>query len=738
MNLFDEIANDAAAATAVLEQLGRGGFTGVGVLDALAEGQPTDFVTWEHDPGGLPHLVEHAHRALANLEQLRSGGGFADLGMELRARLAESVASLVQCDLVCVVRLALVLLDFAKGGDDARRRAWEGLGIDLTVHNEAAAAILDRDAMFAAVELSPMRRKLLLQIVRTHGLAGQHARGETPVAAFRPWVGWLTAHSEQLGAELGVDMEQAVALATRAMHVVDVCDTEAVRHGLVDARLFADLESVQQLWVQACAQPERLDEGRPLDERFARLRHQAMHAGEPPSRLKAAIDAVAAHRGWIDELLPNAQLWYFEPATHRLSAEAALRLLILGLGLAHRDAAVDCQAPFHLSFQPLVDALGAPNAKASYRVRVVEALLANWNLDSLAAGEIPRDVLGGFTPRIGGTTAVAVELQMSEEAEALVTLAALYEQRSSVAFHQILKLLCDAYGLRKDEFDRLANEAQYLATMNTARSDKERMLDFVRPGVIVEIGPGGGVVLDLLEARFPDSDIVGIDVSEAVVEELERRRKREERSWRIIEGDAFELPQHVEGVDTVIFCSLLHEIYSYVERDGRKFTMTPVRELLVAAYESLHVGGRIVIRDGVRPPPGRRVIEFIDPEGPEVLRRFATDFEGRRVAVEWLDERRAAMSTADAMEFLYCYTWGPSSYPYEVRELYGIMERDEYEETVLRWLPGSVAVQLPNDLRSYLQPGYITGLGRKVRLTDEHGSAVELPDSNAIWVFERT
>ena len=67
----------------------------------------------------------------------------------------------------------------------------------------------------------------------------------------------------------------------------------------------------------------------------------------------------------------------------------------------------------------------------------------------------------------------------------------------------MLKSLCDLYGLRKDEFDRVANEASYLATMNAARTDKERMLDFVRPGRIVEIGPGGGVVLDLLEARFP-------------------------------------------------------------------------------------------------------------------------------------------------------------------------------------------------------------------------------------------
>jgi hypothetical protein len=92
-----------------------------------------------------------------------------------------------------------------------------------------------------------------------------------------------------------------------------------------------------------------------------------------------------------------------------------------------------------------------------------------------------------------------------------VTLLGIYETRSQASYHTMLKALCDLYGLRKDELDRVANEANYLANMNAARSDKERMLDFVRPGRIVEIGPGGGIVLDLLEQRFADSEVIGVD-----------------------------------------------------------------------------------------------------------------------------------------------------------------------------------------------------------------------------------
>ena len=71
--------------------------------------------------------------------------------------------------------------------------------------------------------------------------------------------------------------------------------------------------------------------------------------------------------------------------------------------------------------------------------------VASVMLPTHAAGSPPEHLLAGFSPRIGGTTAVALELHTSEEADALVTLLALYEGRSSVAFHQILKLLCDAY-----------------------------------------------------------------------------------------------------------------------------------------------------------------------------------------------------------------------------------------------------------------------------------------------------
>ena len=149
------------------------------------------------------------------------------------------------------------------------------------------------------------------------------------------------------------------------------------------------------------------------------------------------------------------------------------------------------------------------------------------------AGPAERSALGFLEVRARSGRAVEVRWCPSEEATALLTLLGLYETRSSATFHSTLKTLCDLYGLRKDDFDRLHAEATYLDGMNSARSDKARLCDYVVPGSIVEVGPGGGVVLDLLAERFEGSTVLGLDSSHAVIDALSARRLREGRRWSV-------------------------------------------------------------------------------------------------------------------------------------------------------------------------------------------------------------
>jgi hypothetical protein len=128
---------------------------------------------------------------------------------------------------------------------------------------------------------------------------------------------------------------------------------------------------------------------------------------------------------------------------------------------------------------------------------------------------------------------------------------------------------------------------------------------------------------------------------------------------------------------------------------------------------------------------------MLAPDVKATLELYCTQFAGRRVTYTELGLDRVEMTTPDAMEFLYTYTWGPASFPYEVRELYGIMTYDDYIAALLRWCGPSARV-VPNELGSYLQPGYRENLRTKIELTDERDHRVELPDSNCLIVIEKT
>jgi len=740
------------------------------LLAALAATAPAP-IEHEAPPAGITPrpLLDHVAvralgRKLAGLER-RDRAWFqrdAALSAPAFARACDVVERVRAAGLLGTVRIALGHLDVAKSADPAARRAWEAAGVDLTIHNVASARLLERRWPFDSagpVGAQPHAiRELAIALVESHGLAGQSLRGETPRPAFARFIAAVGQLRAELSAHLAVDGDEAVALACDCMHVIDVVDTAAVREGLLDDALLDGLEGVRA-WLVARARTASADAARieaelirddaaatgrddpaaaraELGDRLARLRGGRQRAGEPRAEVDAALAALADDEAIaLARALASCQLWYCEAATGGLSPAAQLRVLAASCGAARR-AGVDVARPWHAQLRPLVARLAGDGAETRYRRRLVEAVLAPRAVGELMSGA-PDDaaaaVLGAFHTTLGGDAAVAIDLRDSEEAGALLTLLAIYETRSSAAFHATLKALCDLYKLRKDEFDRVANEASYLSSMNAARSDKARMLDHVRPGRIVEVGPGGGVVLDLLEERFPDSEIIGLDLSREVIAALQARRARDHRRWQLVEADAFALPEHGQ-FDSIIYCSVLHEIYSYVEP---RFSLDSVRDLLRASWRALAPGGRLVIRDGVAPPPGLRRVRFLAADGREFFELFAAQFEGLRLTWRDLLDGRVELDAHQAMEFLYTYTWGPDSFPYEVREQYGILSYDQYAAAILEWLPGARLVPLPAGHAHYLQQGYVDALAPKIELTDELDRPVPFPDSNCLIVVEK-
>lgn len=677
--------------------------------------------------------------------------------------LATTTKRVIDAGLGPALRAAIIHLDIAKTASAQLRSAWTQQGISLEVHNEAAAAIVRKADRARAWGVPTPLAKLAIAWIEAHGLAGQHVRGEGPMMMFAPLVAALRELGPSLGRVLGagsgraIEPHEATRLALDGLHVLNACDTAAVREGLLDDALLGKLARVRdQLTIVAAQAPftdpyaalaalaPPLDRTR-LAERLRALRAGRHRAGEPAAAIDAAVSTLGdAELAQLGPALQTCQLWYCESATSGLSPAGQLRLIAAAVGAA-KQIGVNTQRPWHAQLRPLIARLTGESAATRYRLRLVEAALAQRSFGELLAGSASLGPLGTLSMKLASATdpdAVVIDYIDTEESAALVTLLGLYETRSQVQFHAMLKALCDLYGLRKDELDRVNNEAAYLASMNTAKSDKQRMLDYVRPGRIVEIGPGGGVVLDLLEAKFPDAEIIGVDLSQEAIAALEQHARAGNHHWKVVLGAAEVLPELVgaASVDTVVFCSILHEVYSYTERGGSKFHLESVRDVLRAAFTTLRAGGRIVIRDGVMPPPGTRRIKLVAPDARATFDLYVAQFEGRKIEYRELAPDRVELSTADAMEFLYTYTWGPASFPYEVRELYGILPYDDYVHAIIDWVGGASAAKaldIPAHLRSYLQPGYRDNLAGKIELTDEHDTPAELPDSNCLIVIEK-
>ena len=724
---------------------------------ALAAPAPTQV---EHDAGSDRPLLDHiATRLLGTkLAALEGLVAWPGLSQPAFAELAAAARRVLDAGLGPPLRAAIIHLDIAKTANAALRASWQKEGIALDVHNEAAARILRKQDRARLWGMPAPLAKLAIAWVEAHGLAGQHVRGEGPMLMFAPLVAALRELAPQLGRLVGpeaerggpaprrgVDPHVALGLALDGLHVLNACDTAAVREGFVDDALLAKLSRVRDQLTIVSAQAPWTDPlaalAAPLDraglaDRLRALRAGRQKAGEPAAVVEAAVAALGDQELAVRApALATCQLWYCEAALSSLSPSAHLGVLAAAVGSA-RAAGIDTTRPWHAQLRPLVARLSGDAASARYRVRLVEAALAQRTIRDLLAGNAKLGPLGALTARLASAVdpdAVVIDYADSDESAALVTLLGAYETRSSAAFHQMLKALCDLYGLRKDDFDRVNNEASYLATMNAAKTDKERMLEHVRPGRIVEIGPGGGVVLDLLEATFADSTIIGVDLSREVIAALETRARASGHRWQVVLGAAESLPELVrEPVDTVVFCSILHEVYSYTEPH---FAMASVERVIRAAWAALKPGGRIAIRDGVMPPPATRRIRFVADDARATFDLYVSQFEGRNIAFAALPDGRVELSAADAMEFLYTYTWGPASFPYEVRELYGIMTYSDYVAALQRWCDGAQVVL--TGVTSYLQPGYRAGLAGKIELTDEHDRAVELPDSNCLIVIEK-
>ena len=583
-----------------------------------------------------------------------------------------------------IISTTLKWAEVAKGGLEKERKQWREAGYPLDIHNIASAEIY-RDITGDSGSI--------YILIKTHGIIGQCIRGEISVSA-----------NESL---LELKNDNTFDL-TKVLMALNECIIRAVSDDI--------WQSVQKS-VQSLV--EGITSGQ-LKEFAADYRLQKLC----PSEIEFFENDVHFFQ---ENIFPKYELWYFTAALSDFDM-GQIRTILSNVLASIKDKKESVQ---HLNFKPLADSLYYDYEEKKhinvYKKRIIEKYILDSSVQNV---DIDIKIENG---------SAFVDFKFSPVCEKLIDFCVEAERCGLLTFEKSIIVLYDMFGFRRDAFDRLNNEEKYLSTMNdVAASTKDGIIDYVVGESVVDVGSGGGILLDKLEVKYPDKTVIGTDISTNVIETLNQKKNREGHNWQVQVHNFVDMKLE-NKVGTVIFSSILHEIYSYTENANGRFEIDSVKCALRNAFDSLLPGGRIVIRDGVKTQGNAiRKLKFKDAAGLDFFKNYQRDFAGLKDIPEdkkVVDIDDAALTVTGDInfirEFLFTYTWGTESYAHEVQEQFGYFTLEEYKAFFKE-----IGAQLVY-AEELLEPGYPDNLGKYVTLLDENDNEVEYPASNCIVVVER-
>ncbi|KRG16483.1 class I SAM-dependent methyltransferase [Lederbergia galactosidilytica] len=608
--------------------------------------------------------------------------------------------------------------EVAKCGSASMRKIWLDAGYPLAIHNLASAQIYATAQMEKLIsERNFVEEELIYTLIQTHGLIGQYIRGEARYQQLQPLAQLISLQiiPDPIMRELLIALNQ--------------CIIEAV-----SPTLWKNVkEKVNEviLWLITGTDDHEV----PFQVRLKQLRQHAILYGEDFEKEIQRIPDFEKAEERLALFFHKVDLWYVESALSDFTLEEFIKIFLL---LIRTSPSLTLG---HITFEPLMRDLHydykGKKAVNLYKKRIIEAYLNELSVEELLYHEIPANQHVSLKIDLyDHVQFIGVTFCFSNAGEKLIEFC--QEAEKDPVYERAIILLYDFFGFRKDAFDRLQNEKSYLADMNHAQNFKKKIVDYVVGDTILDIGPGGGFLLDLLSTRYPDAKVIGIDIAANVIAELERKKQREQKGWEVLQGDALDLQQYVgEGqVDTIIFSSILHEMFSYIPYEGKKFHPAVIGQALQSAFLALRPNGRIIIRDGIMTEPKNLVrnIHFRNKADIAFFNRYVHDFKGREIKYKWLDEQTVSLPINDSMEFLYTFTWGEESYPHEVQEQFGYFTPSEYKDCIQQSLGSEANIMI---FEHYLQEGYEEHLLDRISLTDESQQPVRLPDSTCFIIIEK-
>lgn len=296
--------------------------------------------------------------------------------------------------------------------------------------------------------------------------------------------------------------------------------------------------------------------------------------------------------------------------------------------------------------------------------------------------------------------------------------------------HDVPARLREIFGhnLRNDDGELSAHRdfQSYGAQMDASLIQKVAdLLPWVLPPLIADKGCGTGKLMVELSRRFAGASLIGVDLSRELL------RRSDENTYaggdvRLILGDAAGQQLPDGSADTIIFSSIMHEIYSYGGYERAR-----IHQALASAARELRVGGRILIRDGVSPPPATWRLRCLDGETRARFDRFAREFKHGAGARFTAVGDELLLGSHEANEFLckkdYVVNWD-----IEIHEEYGVLTIAEWRAAL-----GAAGFEVL-EARGYVNDWIAEHRYRgRVALADESGAPLPWPDTNVVLVAEK-
>lgn len=643
--------------------------------------------------------TENAHPNLENVETLQSIS--PNTTLHYVQRTLEILDTLdIPENMVAIIKNVLQWSEVAKGGSKTQRVDWTTRGHNLMAHNEGSASIFREHVE----QLFPMDEKttLVYELIKTHGLIGQYLRGESELKSNQRMIETILSQFSK-------------AEAKTLLRALNHCIIGGVSPILWDSVKVKVSTIITQLL--------NLDYTEDFQERLLRMRTLSNDDSTDIEKVE--------NFARMKEFLSGKELWYVEPSLKEFTFNEFWTLFELvqeRLGSTHIQ---------HIYFGKLMEQLYY-DYKDKKRINVYRKRIIEKFLKDLKNGLLNANPHVSLNVEIDAYNDMAyVSFAFSDIGEALINFC-VEAEKVDMMHTKASIMLYDFFELRRDDYDRFNNEESYLSDMSSSADDKRVILDYLKGDSVLDIGPGSGVMLDMIEKEADMETVVGVDLSTNVIEELKTKKKNENHTWDVVKGDALKLHESFapNTFDTVLFSSIIHELFSYVPYQGKKFNYDVIAATLESAYDILKPGGRIIIRDGVMTEEAeeRRLIRFKNEEDMKWLLAYTSQFKGRHISYHAISKNEVIMPVNDALEFLYTYTWGEEAFAHEVNEQFAYFTPMGYMDFIWKTFGSRMKFVY---MDHYLQKGYTDNLSEKIDFEDLEGNPEVLPDSTCLLVLEK-